>query len=58
MFKTHASYKKDNKEIVAVSYEGVYSVCAYVDGILVNAFDTEDVYEAMEVFAYNKNEVM
>lgn len=53
MFKVHASFKNGNKEITAVSYEGIYSVCAYVNGILVGAFDTEDMQEAMEVYGHN-----
>ena len=53
MFVTHATFKHGNKEVVAVSYCGVYSVCAYVDGIFHKAFDTTDKNEAMEVFAFN-----
>ena len=53
MFKTHASYKNGNRELVAVSYDGVYSVLAYENGVLIGAHDTADLFEAMEVFAYN-----
>ena len=53
MFTTHATYKNGNREVIAVSYDGMFSVCAYVDGVLRGAFDTTDKIEAMEVFKYN-----
>lgn len=53
MFKAIANYKHEDKEIVAVAYEGVYSVLAYINDVLVGSFDTEDEQEAKDVYFYN-----
>lgn len=52
MFKTHASYKIGNKEVVAVSLDGVYSVCYYENGGFVEAHDTDDELEAMNAYEW------
>lgn len=57
MFRTIKNEKFENKEIVAVEYDGVYTVCAYVDDILVGAFDTKGEKEAQEVYALNVYEM-
>ena len=57
MFRTIKSEKFGNKEIVAVVYDGVYTVCAYIDDVLVGSFDTNNKEEAQMVYASNVYEM-
>ena len=57
MFRTIKNEKFENKEIVAVEYNGVYTICAYVNDVLVGSFDTKDEKEAQEVFVQNAYEM-
>lgn len=57
MFRTIKNEKFENKEIVAVEYNGVFTICAYVNDVLVGCFDTTDEKEAQEVYAQNSYEM-
>lgn len=57
MFRTIKSEKFENKEIVACVYDGVYTICAYVNDILVGSFSTVDKEEAQRVYVSNAYEM-
>lgn len=53
MFRTIKSEKFENMEIVAVEYNGLYTIGAYVDGVAVGSYYTRDLNEAQEVYVMN-----
>lgn len=57
MFRTIKSEKFDNKEIVASEYNGVYTICAYMNDIVCGSYSTKDLDEAQEVYALNVYEM-
>ena len=42
-----------NKELVVIENEGLYTIVAYIDNVVVGSFYTVDKEEAQEVFSAN-----
>ena len=57
MFRTIKSEKFKNNEIVAVEYNGLYTICAYMNGVACGSYSTRDLSEAQEVYALNVYEM-
>ena len=55
--RTIKNEKFENKEIVVVEYNDFYTICAYVDDIVVGSYSTKDIDEAQEVYAMNVYEM-
>ena len=55
--RTIKNEKFENKEIVVVEYNDVYTICAYVDEVVVGSYSTKDMDEAKDVYAMNVYEM-
>ena len=55
--RTIKNERFENKEIVAIEYNGVYTICAYVNDVAVGSYATKDIEEAQEVYQMNVYEM-